>query len=346
MNKVLFFCFFFIFSFNVSAYTDLSEHHDNYKAILYLSEEKIFNGYDDGSFQSENFINRAEFLKILILAFVSEDISNYIESNFFDVKLSDWHAKYILYAFDKGWVDGYSDGYFRPESNINLVEALKLISMVTDTIPEKNPYFRDLMHNDLIDEWYMEYVYNAHLRDVITGDGNFDFYFKYTGGKQLNLNSYLTRGQAAELIYRFHYLIQQKRFCFVPSDAQWQVFNNEDWGLYFKYLPGWQLVYGNATNFSVPVLVDDVEYLVNADVQNLSFFDEFVLKDFDTNITTVPNLFFLETALVDYDLVEIFDESEFNDVKIHYWQDGDRFYLMTMYFDNLCGLFERIVDNV
>ena len=35
-----------------------------------------------------------------------------------------------------------------------------------------------------------------------------------------------------------------------------------------------------------------------------------------------------------------------DDVKVHYWQDGDRFYLMTMYFDDLCGVFEKLVEGV
>ena len=347
MKKVfLFWLIFMSFTVWASAYTDLSEEDVHYQAITYLSEENIFSGYEDGTFQSANFINRAEFLKVLLLGFVDSEFSEDIGSNFHDVSVDDWYAKYITYAFDKGWVNGYSDGYFRPGNNINLVEALKLISLVTDSTPYQEDYFINLMENDFVDEWYMEYVYNAHLRDVITGDGNFDFYFKYIGGDELALDSYLTRAQAAQLIYRFHYLLERDDFCFIPPEDLWQEFIEEEWDLNFNYLPGWQLVYGNSQNFSLPVIIDGEDYLVNADVQNLSFFDQFVLSDFDTNITTVPNLFFLETALVDYDLEEIYNESEFDDVKVHYWQDGDRFYLMTMYFDDLCGVFERVVESV
>ncbi len=347
MKKVfLFGIIFFIFAGVSSAYSDLSEDNVHYYAINYLSEENIFSGYEDGTFKSEDFINRAEFLKILLLGFVDAEFSEDIDSNFYDVSVDDWYAKYIAYAFDQGWVDGYSDGYFRPENNINLVEALKLISLVTDSVPSAEAYFLSLMENDFVDEWYMEYVYNAHLRDVITGDGNFDFYFKYIGGDEFSLDSDLTRAQAAEIIYRFHYLLRQDDFCFIPSEDLWQEFFKEEWDLNFNYLPGWQLVYGSAQNFSLPVMIDDEEYLVNAEVESLSFFDEFILSDFDTNITTVPNLFFIETALVDYDLAALYDESEFNDVKVHYWQDGDRFYLMTMYFDDLCGVFEKLVEGI
>lgn len=346
MKKIAFLLLFLSLTISANAYTDLNEDNPHYQAINYLSEENIFNGYDDGTFKSENFINRAEFLKILLLGFVDAEFPEDIESNFYDVSINDWHAKYINYSFGQGWVDGYGGGYFRPENNINLVEALKLISMVTDSTPYQEDYFIDLMENDFVDEWYMEYLYNAHLRDVITGDGNFDFYFKYIGGEEMYLDSYLTRGQAAELIYRFQYLLNEESFCFIPPEDFWQEFTEEERNLNFNYLPGWQLVYGNSQTFSLSVLVDGEKYLVNADVENLSFFDQFILSDFNTDITTVPNLFFIETALVDYDLVAIFDESEFEDVKVHYWQDGDRFYLMTMYFDDLCGIFERLVEGI
>ncbi len=346
MKKIGIFLLFIFFSTTANAYSDLNEDNPHYQAVNYLSEEKIFSGYDDGTFEPDRFINRAEFLKVLISGFLDVKFPKDLDAGFYDVSAGDWYAKYIVYASNQGWVDGYSDGYFRPENNINLVEALKLISFVTDSVPYEEDYFIELMHNDFIDEWYIEYVYNAHLRDVITGDGNFDFYFKYTGGDELFLDSYLTRAQAAELIYRFHYLLKEESFCFLPSNDLWQKFLEEEWNLQFNYLPGWQVVYGSSNNFSLPVLVEGEEYLVNAEVENLSFFDEFILADFDTDITTVPNLFFIETALIDYDLAAIYDENEFKDVKVHYWQNGDRFYLMTMYFDDLCGVFEALLQGV
>ena len=141
MKKIAFLLLFLSLTTLANAYTDLNEDNPHYQAINYLSEENIFNGYNDGTFKSESFINRAEFLKILLLGFVDAEFPEDIESNFYDVSINDWHSKYINYSFAQGWVDGYGGGYFRPENNINLAEALKLISLVTDSTPYQEDYF-------------------------------------------------------------------------------------------------------------------------------------------------------------------------------------------------------------
>ena len=45
-----------------------------------------------------------------------------------DVPGDAWFAPYVQEAFATGVVNGYPDGYFRPENQINLTEALKIIS--------------------------------------------------------------------------------------------------------------------------------------------------------------------------------------------------------------------------
>jgi hypothetical protein len=89
----------------------------------------ILNGYEDGSFGFNNEINRAEFLKIVLEAAQYDGIlDGEISGNdcYKDVQ-DQWFASYICKATDMNLVDGYDDGYFRPEQTINLAEASKII---------------------------------------------------------------------------------------------------------------------------------------------------------------------------------------------------------------------------
>ena len=50
-------------------FSDISRSHKNYEAIKYLKNKSIINGYSDGSFKPTKTVNRAEALKMLMLAF-------------------------------------------------------------------------------------------------------------------------------------------------------------------------------------------------------------------------------------------------------------------------------------
>lgn len=107
------------------AFNDVDEEHANFEAIDYLKAEAIVQGYDDGSFKAGNKINRAEFLKIVMEASGVE--MNEASSCYKDVKKDAWYAAYICTATKKGFVQGYADGKFRPEQEINFAEASKII---------------------------------------------------------------------------------------------------------------------------------------------------------------------------------------------------------------------------
>ncbi len=60
-----------IFSFFVSnsvsgSFSDVPDDHPYIKAIEYLQNNDIVQGYEDGTFRPEQTINRAEFTKVLL----------------------------------------------------------------------------------------------------------------------------------------------------------------------------------------------------------------------------------------------------------------------------------------
>ncbi len=137
------------------AFTDLNYTHGNFDAIMYLYEEEIIGGYPDGTFQADKTINRAELLKILVEGNgVTPDQSVY--HNCFDDIKTDWYAKYVCYAHEQGWVDGYPDGMFRPADTVNKVEALKMLlnSQGIDAVDPTESPFEDVPS----DQWFAKYV--------------------------------------------------------------------------------------------------------------------------------------------------------------------------------------------
>lgn len=85
-----------------------------------------------------------------------------------------WANTYIQKLSDQGFVDGYDDGGFHPNSNINRAEMVKLalVSAGYDfNISTIDPAFR---FNDL-DDWQKKYVYKAWESGIIEGYDEFTF---------------------------------------------------------------------------------------------------------------------------------------------------------------------------
>ncbi|MBU0668451.1 S-layer homology domain-containing protein [Patescibacteria group bacterium] len=132
----------------VFAFNDVLSNHNYSDAIEFIKSENIVQGYPDGSFKPDNTINRAELLKIIIGAKYStiEEIFN--NNCFKDVQKDQWYTKYICFAKDKNIVSGYPDGSFKPEQNVNFVEAMKIAMKAYNISFNENsdPWYKDLVN--------------------------------------------------------------------------------------------------------------------------------------------------------------------------------------------------------
>ena len=165
------------FSAETLAFPDLNYDDPSFTAISELKDFGVIGGYEDGEFKSLNKINRAEFLKIVIEA-IAEDDQIKGENCFSDVK-TEWFAKYVCYAYAKKIVAGYSDGFFRPEANINFAEASKVVAKAFNIAKEANK-------NEL---WYKNFVESIAEKNAIP-----------TSISDLDKDIY--RGEMAEVIWR------------------------------------------------------------------------------------------------------------------------------------------------
>lgn len=51
-----------------------------------------------------------------------------MDSNFPDVSQDTWYAEYITFAVKNRWINGYTDGDFRPDAPITRAEAAKILA--------------------------------------------------------------------------------------------------------------------------------------------------------------------------------------------------------------------------
>ncbi|MBR3994638.1 MAG: S-layer homology domain-containing protein [Clostridia bacterium] len=89
----------------------------------------IMNGDENGNLNLEKPVTRAEFTKMAICATTFKDSVNTTShiSPFADVSASHWGSGYIVSAVKNGYLKGYVDGTFRPESEVTLEEAVTVM---------------------------------------------------------------------------------------------------------------------------------------------------------------------------------------------------------------------------
>lgn len=180
-------------------------------SLTYLYRHKIIDGYSDGTFKPDNTINRAELLKIVLDA-SKVKITPAVDNCFSDVSKDQWYAPYVCTAKTNGWIQGYGDGTFRPDRNINKVEALKIIGAVKQwdfTYISQLPYYPEF--SDVTKSaWYYPYVRFA------SSEGYIDFTAKYYPGMDI------TRADVAEILFRtiLHERIGDKPIAGLPLLAR------------------------------------------------------------------------------------------------------------------------------
>lgn len=140
-------------------YTDVAEGDWYNNAVSTLSNAGILNGYEDGSFQPNGNITRAEFATIAARFF---EATYEGEDLFPDIK-DHWARDYINQAAHAGIVNGYEDGTFQPQENITRAEAMTIVNRTLDRHPDADHFLADMVTwpDNLESAWYYEQVQEA-----------------------------------------------------------------------------------------------------------------------------------------------------------------------------------------
>ena len=156
-------------------YTDVATDSWYNNAVSTLSNMGIINGYEDGTFQPNASITRAEFTAIATRFF---DYTAEYDGAFNDVASGSWYADYVQAAVDMGLVDGYPDGGFHPNSYITRAEAVTIVNRVLNRVPHEDYLLSTRVMNTWPDNvygaWYyadMQEATNSHDYDWIRVSG-------------------------------------------------------------------------------------------------------------------------------------------------------------------------------
>ena len=152
-----------------NSYSDVAAGAWYNHAVSTLSAMGIVKGDSQGKFNPNAPITRAEFAAI---AARFDDKANTTAVDFSDIA-SHWAKNEISAAANNGWINGYTDGTFRPNNKITRAEAMTLVNRVLKRLPET----AEDLHNDMIkwsdnsdtSAWYylaVQEATNSHYYDL------------------------------------------------------------------------------------------------------------------------------------------------------------------------------------
>ena len=115
-----------------NTYTDVADDYWANTAISTMTGLGIVQGRSTTTFDPKAPITRAQFAAIC--ARFDTGKSNG-EQTFSDIQ-GHWAEKYIERAAELGWIKGFEDGSFRPDTYITRAQAMTMINRVLNRIPE------------------------------------------------------------------------------------------------------------------------------------------------------------------------------------------------------------------
>ncbi len=163
------------------------EGHWAARELTALIDSGVIEGSENGLNLSDS-VTRAEFTAMAVRA-RGTTVKPYHQL-FCDVASDDWYAEVVATAVEEGWIHGYEDESFRPDSAITREEMAVIAAAITggETLVKQS----DFTDWEEIAQWSAASVATAAERKLITGfpDGSF------------RPNETALREQAMVIIYR------------------------------------------------------------------------------------------------------------------------------------------------
>lgn len=181
-------------------FTDLSPEHWCYAKIMDFEKKGYVCGYSDNTFRADRTITRAEYVKI-VNNFFGYKPSEKTTSAFKDVNSGDWFIPYVNEAVDRGYIEGFEDGTFRPQDPIRRQEATVILARILKIDKEVYPAdhkdgLAQYSDSDEVQEWARVAIHSYSVYNFING---------YEDGT-LRILRNVTRAETVELLH----ILEQK----------------------------------------------------------------------------------------------------------------------------------------
>ena len=170
-----------------AAFKDADKVDETYaEAVEVLNGLKVFQGYEDGSFNPTGNITRAEVAAIVYRVYTTDVKDTYVKNyetynKFSDMSGAGWAKGYIGYCANAEFVKGYPDGTFQPSGNVTGYEVLAMILRAVGY--DKNGEFTGA-------DWALHVAQIAEQNKILTNV------------KGIDLNKAATREVVAELLFQ------------------------------------------------------------------------------------------------------------------------------------------------
>ncbi|MGI6083055.1 MAG: S-layer homology domain-containing protein [Limnochordia bacterium] len=157
--------------------------------VMALADKGIVGGYPDGTFRPNGTVTRAELAKMIVKAFALPHASG--KQDFRDTQ-QHWASDDIAAMGAAGLIDGYEDGAFRPEQEVNRAETIAIAMRALD--------INEVIEAEEIEDTAFSDVSATHWASrYITAADRLDILPPYYKGR-LRPNEPVTRAEAAAII--------------------------------------------------------------------------------------------------------------------------------------------------
>lgn len=113
-------------AYAASSFPDVDEYAEYAEAVKYVSEAGVMVGDENGNFNPNKTVTRAEMATIICrMLGMTENLP--ASSAFSDVPINHWANKHIGRAAELGIVNGYGNGMFGPSDNVTYEQVVTMI---------------------------------------------------------------------------------------------------------------------------------------------------------------------------------------------------------------------------
>lgn len=186
-------------------YEDIPDGFWGEAAIRTASGKLLMRGRDEGRFDPEGRITRAEYPTVLLRT--AGLMNRSASSTFTDVPFDAWYNRSVSIAYRLGIVNGLEDGGFAPNAELTRAEAMTMLGRTIDAIglggalseAEVEQLLGAYADRELIPEWARLHTALSIKYGLIEGEG-----------ERINPLGELTRAQAAAIAIRLERWIAER----------------------------------------------------------------------------------------------------------------------------------------
>jgi hypothetical protein len=188
---------------NATRFPDVPKTHPNYAAIEGMATNKIISGYASGYFGPNDLVIRQQFAKMIVLTMgltpTLSDLFSFTDSaSILTVEGQLYAVHYVAKAALTGLIEGFSDGSFRPLSNITRQQLITIVVRAGSQVLQPPPagYQGVLSYGDLTHGQNIRLAEYNHLLDgIVSSNGTL------TGW---NTAGNATRAECAQILWNLY----------------------------------------------------------------------------------------------------------------------------------------------